>query len=135
MVFEQFPHLLDSPPDLDAIANLPGFNLITAEKISNGITGFKVFLNSSPQIAARDPRQQESKENGPLKGQIYVFTGFRDKILMKKIMDLGGTVATSVSNRTTAVIFRGESQGSKLEKAQALNIPTIDLNVFALTLP
>lgn len=135
VVFEQFPHLLDSPPELDAIANLPGFNLITAEKISNGISGFKAFLNSSPQIAARDPRQQESNKNGPLKGQVYVFTGFRDKILMKKIMDLGGTVATSVSNRTTAVIFRGAGQGIKLEKAQALNIPTIDVDVFASTLP
>ena len=44
-------------------------------------------------------------QNGGFGGRIFVFTGFRDSSLEKRIVELGGKVTSSVSQKTTDVIF------------------------------
>ena len=70
---------------------------------------------------------------GPLTGMTVVLTGTLSAMTRgeaeKLIEQLGGTSASSVSKKTHLVVY-GESAGSKLEKARALGVRTVDENQF-----
>jgi DNA ligase (NAD+) len=77
--------------------------------------------------------KEKRKGKRPLAGQAFVLTGklsglSRDKAT-EIIEKLGGTVSSSVSNKTTYVVV-GDSPGSKLDRAQKLGIPTLDEKDF-----
>lgn len=88
---------------------------VVNELISSGITW-------KEQERSTDP------ESLPLSGKTYVLTGTfstmsRDEA-KEKLQNLGAKVSGSVSSKTAAVIY-GEAPGSKLQKAQALNVQAI----------
>ena len=64
-----------------------------------------------------------------LSGKTYVLTGtmsnFSRDDAKKRLQQLGAKVSGSVSSKTTAV-FAGESPGSKVTKAESLNVPVLD---------
>jgi DNA ligase (NAD+) len=66
---------------------------------------------------------------GPLAGKTLVLTGTLPTLTREEasalIEDAGGKVAKSVSKKTNYVVA-GEEAGSKLEKAQSLEIPIVD---------
>jgi DNA ligase (NAD+) len=66
---------------------------------------------------------------GPLDGQTFVITGTLPTLSRQRAAELieaaGGSVADSVSKKTTALVV-GADAGSKLEKAKALGVPLID---------
>jgi len=67
----------------------------------------------------------ESEEEGPFKDKIFVFTGFRDAILEKQLIELGGKVTSAISKKTTDLVVASEVIGkssTKLLKAQSLGI-------------
>jgi DNA ligase (NAD+) len=70
---------------------------------------------------------------GPLTGMTVVLTGTLSSMTRgeaeKLIEQLGGVSASSVSKKTSLVVF-GESAGSKLEKARALGVRTVDEDQF-----
>jgi DNA ligase (NAD+) len=70
----------------------------------------------------------------PLAGQTFVFTGKLSELTREEateaIENLGGSVTSSVSRKTTYVVM-GESPGSKLEKAQRLGIKTMEEKEFS----
>ena len=75
-----------------------------------------------------------SPESLPLAGKVFVFTGGLDrfsrdeaKILVER---LGGTVASSVSKRTSFVVA-GHEPGSKLDQARKLGIGVLNEQGFA----
>ena len=60
-----------------------------------------------------------------------VFTGFRDKELQNKIEDLGGTVSTSVSSKTSILVHAdNEKTSTKIEKAVLLQIKILSKSEF-----
>ena len=65
---------------------------------------------------------------GPLSGKTLVVTGTLSRFTRDEINDLikqhGGKVAGSVSKKTDYLVA-GEDAGSKLDKAQKLNVPVI----------
>ena len=74
--------------------------------------------------------QGEAPESGgPFEGQQFVLTGtltrFTREEAKEKIQSLGGRVTTSISKKTDYVVA-GISAGSKLEKAQKLDIAVLD---------
>ncbi|MFV0477379.1 MAG: NAD-dependent DNA ligase LigA [Parahaliea sp.] len=73
----------------------------------------------------------------PLAGQVWVVTGTLKAMgrseAKSRLQDLGAKVAGSVSSKSTCVVA-GESAGSKLGKAQALNIPVLDEATFLIQL-
>ena len=76
---------------------------------------------------------QVSRQDGPLSGKTFVLTGSlsgmtRDEA-KKLIQDLGGKVTGSVSKKTDFIVY-GEKPGSKLTKAQKLEIATLDESQF-----
>jgi DNA ligase (NAD+) len=75
--------------------------------------------------------QEEEVTRGerPLEGQTWVLTGTlsdmtRDEA-KEKLESLGAKVAGSVS-RKTACVVAGEAAGSKLDKAEQLEVPVLD---------
>ena len=77
---------------------------------------------------------QQSREEGALSGKTFVLTGSlngmtRDEA-KQKIQSLGGKVTGSVSKKTDFVVY-GDKPGSKLAKAQQLEIETLDEAQFA----
>ncbi|MCF6204199.1 MAG: helix-hairpin-helix domain-containing protein, partial [Methylococcaceae bacterium] len=76
-----------------------------------------------PEIKAKETQTL------PLAGKTYVLTGTLQQLKRNKakasLQALGAKVSGSVSSKTDCVVA-GESAGSKLSKAQELNIPIID---------
>jgi DNA ligase (NAD+) len=70
----------------------------------------------------------------PLAGKTYVITGevtgMSREDAQARLQALGAKVTGSVSKKTTALIVGSEPGASKLEKAQALGIPTLDDAAF-----
>ena len=71
---------------------------------------------------------------GPFAGKTFVLTGtlsrFDRKTAESRIKALGGKATGSVSKKTTYVVA-GENPGSKLRKAQELQIPVLNEGDFA----
>ena len=77
--------------------------------------------------------EKATAKQGVFSGEKVVLTGtlldFKRDEAGKIIEDLGGEILSSVSKKTTLVVA-GESAGSKLDKAKALNIKIIDEETF-----
>ncbi len=73
----------------------------------------------------------------PLTGQSFVITGtlasMSREAAAEAIATLGGSVTSSVSRKTSAVVV-GESPGSKLAKARALGVKELDERAFVALL-
>jgi len=78
---------------------------------------------------------REARKVGPrpLAGKTFVLTGtlkdFSREEAGRRILDLGGRVSSSVSQKTDAVIA-GEAPGSKLADAQRLGVKVLDEQAF-----
>ena len=74
-----------------------------------------------------------AQDSQPLKGQTWVLTGTMEIMsraeAKDKLQELGAKVAGSVSAKTTQVVA-GPGAGSKLTKAQSLDIPVMDEEQF-----
>ncbi len=79
----------------------------------------------------------EKKEGGTLSGKTFVLTGTLPTLSRSEASEMilakGGKVSSSVSKNTDFVLA-GESAGSKLTKAKALNVKVIDEKEFILLL-
>jgi DNA ligase (NAD+) len=66
----------------------------------------------------------EKEISGPLKSQVFIFTGSLDSMsreeAQEKVRALGGEAVDSVTKEVTSVVI-GENPGSKYEKAKKLN--------------
>jgi NAD-dependent DNA ligase len=64
-------------------------------------------------------------------GNIYVFSGIRNKDLEKIIIANGGKVASAVSNKTTSLIVKSfDEETLKVKTAKSLEVPIILYNEF-----
>jgi DNA ligase (NAD+) len=117
--------------DIDTLQQVPDVGPIVA----NAIVEFLSEDHNQTVIAELRKKitweEGESKApaTGALVGKTFVLTGTlpnlsRDEA-KEKIEAVGGKVTGSVSKKTDFVVV-GADAGSKLEKAQSLNIPTLD---------
>ncbi len=90
------------------------------------------LINAGIHWPAILPKEQQAL---PLAGKTYVLTGTLNQMKRNEakasLQTLGAKVSGSVSAKTDCVVV-GESAGSKLTKAQELNIPVIDENELIL---
>jgi DNA ligase (NAD+) len=141
-IIREIPNILDikTKKELkEAVIDLEGFSDITADKFVDNLDKFKIFYKQLKEIYDLEYIEEELKEKEEnndenkdlFKDQKIVFTGFRDKNLEDIIEIMGGKVSTSVSSKTTLVVYAdNEENSSKLEKAKKLEIKVIPKSEF-----
>ena len=102
--------------------------------VAGSVTEYFSFPENNQMIerlfaAGIQPREMKAASEGVFSGKSIVVTGTLPTLSRKQAEDLirslGGNAAGSVSKKTAFVVV-GEDAGSKLAKAQALGIETID---------
>ena len=80
-------------------------------------------LGNKPHKTAK-VEQKSSK----LSGNVYLFTGVRDKDLEAKLVENGATVAGNFSSKVTHLVAKSvHSLSSKAQKARDAGIPILDI--------
>lgn len=114
-----FTKKYDKKELLSKILKVEGFADLTATKIVDKIPYAILLLKKlEPYVTVK----KKDIVSSDLKGNIFVFSGFRDAALKESIEVRGGKVTESVSNKTTAVIYTGTAS-SKVTKAKELGKP------------
>ncbi len=124
---------------LDKLANATGDELVEAEevgpRVAEAIQEFfhekrnREVIEKLREAGLQFKQEQTRKADGKLAGKQFVLTGTlptysRDQA-KQMIEDSGGRVVGSVSKKTDYVVV-GADPGSKLDKARALGIKTLD---------
>jgi DNA ligase (NAD+) len=130
-------------PSLDALASasaeqlesVEGMGPITAQRIIEWFERprhrkiVEKLGNAGVRLEETPGKQEEAKEKQPLAGLTFVITGTLPTLSRQEAKSLveahGGTVTGSISGKTSHLLV-GESPGSKLRKAQSLDISIID---------
>jgi DNA ligase (NAD+) len=117
--------------DQEQVAETPGIGEKMAASIASQLAEAKMrqLIEDLREIGLRFAEEGPPPGEGPLAGKSLVLTGtlphFSREYATERILAAGGRVVGSVSKKTDYVVA-GEHPGSKLEKAERLNVPVID---------
>ena len=120
---------LEALTAIPSVGEIVGASVIDffADPKNNAMVNALLLAGVSP----REPRLEQA--GGILNGQAVVLTGTLPRISRQQaealILRHGGSVSSAVSRKTGFVLL-GEKPGSKLNKAEALGIPTLDEAAF-----
>lgn len=128
--FETLDNLMNA--NIDEISKVQGIGAVIAQEVYD-------FFHNPQNISFIDevkkfikPQHSQNKTD-ELKGLTFVLTGTLQSLTRDEaseiIKKMGGKTSSSVSKNTSYVIA-GENAGSKLDKAQNLNIPILTENDF-----
>lgn len=116
----------------DRLMLLEGFDTITVAKFLHRILYFQKFYDKVQSLITIQPYVFNQKLNGIFANEVIVFTGFRQADWKKYIESEGGTVTSTVSHRTTLVIYNPNDTGkAKFKKALQLGIATLTRSQFS----
>ncbi len=118
----------------EEIAQVSGIGPAVAQSLKNFFADREnVELISRLKRAGLQLAEKSAVGPKPLAGKRFVLTGtlehFTREAATEKILALGGTVSSSVSQNTDYVVV-GRDPGSKLDKARQLGVKTIDESEF-----
>lgn len=117
---EWLTKLQPSTISIEMLAQVPGVDRKTADKIVNGLDDFHKFLKVvTPNYVAIAPDTEVEIIDGKLNGMTFVFTGFRSDTLTHAIRENGGDVVDAFTKAVTHVVAKDPSKSSgKIKKAQ-----------------
>ncbi len=118
--------------DDEVLQNLPDIGVVVAKKINSYFAEVnnQEVINQLLSVGINWPEIETADEESLLlQNKVVVLTGklsiFTRADAKSKLQKLGAKVTSSVSNKTDYVLA-GENAGSKLTKAQDLNIPVVN---------
>ena len=143
IINSKIPDWLDMSNDelYDKIVSLSGFSEKTASVIVSGKDHFREFFNNCKtkniKICAGsiDKPSSTKIESNLLSNKIFLFTGFRDKILKEKILANGGEVKDTLTKKITHLIIPNKDfSNGKVSKAIEAGITIIskDDSIFSM---
>ena len=118
------------------IAAIKGMAVKTADLFVESIPRFLTFLDECGLrgklvIKKAEEKSEKKDDSHPLYKKSIVMTGSRDKILEKKLVEIGAVIGSSVSKNTFAVIMDDlESDSSKVQNAKKLGVPLFIVQGF-----
>ena len=130
--FGSLPALRDAPEE--ALVEVPDVGPVVAASVrrffdDSGNTEIIDTLARKLSWEETDPVRAQEQAPSPLAGKTIVLTGTLEAMsrddVKRRLQALGAKVTGSVSKRTDFVVA-GESAGSKLDKARALDVQVID---------
>jgi DNA ligase (NAD+) len=114
----------ESKPSLDTVLGVEGFSDKSASVYLDNFDQFWEFIKDF-KVTINGPK--EEVVGGGLAGNVFVFTGFRDKGLEALVISAGATMGSSVSAKTTHLVVKDKTATStKITKAKSLGITIID---------
>lgn len=131
--FATLPRLMDATTE--QLSAIGGIGDVVAERIREF---FQVDTHraTAEQLVSLGVRWQSDEESTvqPLQGQTWVVTGKMQSMtraeVEARLRDFGAKVSATVSSRTSCVVV-GENAGSKLTKAQALDVRVMNEDELA----
>ena len=113
------------------ITNIEGLANKTAEQFVMQLPTFLAFLKEA-NLLHTHKQTIDKQPSHPLYGKSIVFTGVRDKELLKKLEDIGAEQGSAVNKKTFIVLIKESStnETSKTQAAKALDIPIMTLSEF-----
>jgi NAD-dependent DNA ligase len=136
MIMKEYPNVLDeNERNLEKLQAIRGIEKKSAQAFLDHIEEFVAFIKECEleYKLSEIPKHVEKKydESHPLFGKSILMTGFRDKDLETKILDLGGKLASSVSKNTFVVIVKNlEETSGKVETAKKLGVDVLSRDYF-----
>jgi DNA ligase (NAD+) len=127
--FRNIDRLLAATPE--QIAETPGVGEKMAALISTQLADerMRALIEDLRELGLQFAEQGPAPSEGPLNGKTLVLTGtlpeWSREQATEQIMAAGGRVTGSVSKKTDYVVA-GESAGSKLQKAERLQVAVLD---------
>lgn len=136
-ILEAYPDILTSDltdnEKIKQLKTVKGIAENTATRFVSNIREFVDFLNETGlqnKLSQLEPKKVIS-EGHPLFGKKIVMTGFRDKNLENKLIEIGAEIANSVSKNVFIVLVKDlEETTGKSEKARQLEIPLMTPEEF-----
>jgi len=139
LIIKEYPYICNNQKKaleikLDDIKKINGMGDKSSLLFISNLKEFYKFYNSL-NIIEKDKKENDIKDEYKIeskyKNNTYVFSGIRDKELEKIIIASGGNIASTVSNKTTALIIKSNKDDTtKVKKAKSLNIPIIIYDEF-----
>jgi len=137
LILDAYPLILTDPlPPPTKVAKISTVNGLaqkTAEQFVKEIPAFVSFLQSAHLEAKLTPpagapaattTTKPINKDHPLYGKKWVMTGFRDKILIQDLLNVGSEQGSSVNKKTALVIVKDlDEDNVKVAEAQKLGIP------------
>jgi NAD-dependent DNA ligase len=135
IICNHFPNIMDVDWDFNTtvskISNLSGFSTKTAESFADGIIEFRKFYKKLPSSVVVNMPVKRKRATGPLTGVSVCFTGFRDKLLERTIMEKGGEVKSGISRQLTVLLVKDMgSSSSKMNKAREYGVRVMTVDMF-----
>lgn len=140
-IFERYPDILTSGlsdgEKIKQLQSIKGIAENSAKRFVLNIKDFLNFLNETgldnklEKIEYIEKKEKQIVENHPLFGKKIVMTGFRDKILESKIIEVGAELLSSVSKNVFIVLVKDlEETTGKAQKARDLGIQLMTPDEF-----
>ena len=142
-IFEAYPDILTSEISNDKkiklLQNVKGIAKNSAERFVFNIDEFLKFLKETGldnklekiEDIVEKKKEKQTLKNHPLFGKKILMTGFRDKDLEKKIIEVGAEIASSISKNVFIVLVKDlEETTGKAQKARDLNIELMTPDEF-----
>jgi DNA ligase (NAD+) len=121
LVLDEMDVLSDEAVTLEKVAAVSGWSTTSAESFLRGLTAFREFV-----AVEGIPLQTRRRAAATLTTKKFVFSGFRDKEMERRIEAVGGKVVSSVSKDTSYVVVKDATASStKTKKAVELGVAII----------
>lgn len=136
LFIDAFPNWYDETPTRENLLNIEGYQSKTVDCVLDGIPKFKKFLHILPapynKLSFYRKEPPTTINNGVMKDQKIVCTGFRSKELESWIVKNGGEIVSGVSKKTTILLTKEITDTTKTQKAKDLDIPIMLVKDFCV---